>query len=746
MEISQGLDEGDEERIRRRPSGEAPPLPRELGRTGRLLLVLVGVGAALILFAVLAESYQLAWSRLDSAFLRGVAEFRSDAVTEVMQFIDGAASRWPLRVLRWGTMLVLIAFRRWRHLLVFVGAIITLEFVAYSLSLVAQRPKPFGVEILTDWEGFSMPSRPLGSLAVTLFAMAYALVPAGRSRYLAKCGAAALLGLLWIARTYLGADNLGDLLFGTLLGITIPIVFFRWFAPNDVFPVTYGRGKTAHLDVGGRRGEAIRAAVQGQLGMAITALKPVGLAGSGGSTPLRLTLAPTASEPKRYTFAKLYARNHVRADRWYKLGRTILYGALEDETPFQTVRRFVEYEDYALRLMQDFGLPTPEPYGIVEITPEREYIIVMEFFAGAVEIGEAEVDDDVIDQGLNLIRRHVGCRAGAPRHQARQPHGAGRTAPADRRLLRAGPAVSVAAGGRPGEHDAGARACARTRERVYDARPALVHRRRDRRGLRGHPRRREPHPAPLDDEGGRPRPVGRVPRARPPPGPDPDPALEPPTTRADRVGAARGSDPARASSCQNWAVLRVRRRLAAAAIVLGLSASACSVNADSLPGCDAGSDRLFVLAAQAVPSATLLPCVAELPSGWTFGGSDTRSGVFEFWLELGPSRSACGPGHAPGLVQPRGRRRGHASDRRGRHAAFRAAHAPSPGFSANRYYTFAGGCVVYAYRFAPEAPATLALEADQALTFRPRQPLVDELEKHGLVLCGAGAPPCPGGD
>ncbi len=405
MEISQGLDEGDEERIRRRPSGEAPPLPRELGRTGRLLLVLVGVGAALILFAVLAESYQLAWSRLDSAFLRGVAEFRSDAVTEVMQFIDGAASRWPLRVLRWGAMLVLIAFRRWRHLLVFVGAIITLEFVAYSLSLVAQRPKPFGVEILTDWEGFSMPSRPLGSLAVTLFAMAYALVPAGRSRYLAKCGAAALLGLLWIARTYLGADNLGDLLFGTLLGITIPIVFFRWFAPNDVFPVTYGRGKTAHLDVGGRRGEAIRAAVQGQLGMAITALKPVGLAGSGGSTPLRLTLAPTASEPKRYTFAKLYARNHVRADRWYKLGRTILYGALEDETPFQTVRRFVEYEDYALRLMQDFGLPTPEPYGIVEITPEREYLIVMEFFAGAVEIDEAEVTDDVIDQGLNLIRR-----------------------------------------------------------------------------------------------------------------------------------------------------------------------------------------------------------------------------------------------------------------------------------------------------------------------------------------------------
>ena len=46
----------------------------------------------------------------------------------------------------------------------------------------------------------------------------------------------------------------------------------------------------------------------------------------------------------------------------------------------------------------------PHP-GIVEITPEREYAIVMEFFAGAVEINDAEVDDGVIDDGLLLVRR-----------------------------------------------------------------------------------------------------------------------------------------------------------------------------------------------------------------------------------------------------------------------------------------------------------------------------------------------------
>ncbi len=78
--------------------------------------------------------------------------------------------------------------------------------------------------------------------------------------------------------------------------------------------------------------------------MKVIEVKPVGLAGSGGSTPLRLTVE---GDPDTYLFGKLYAMNHVRADRWYKLGRTILYGRLEDEAPFQSVQRLVEYEDYA---------------------------------------------------------------------------------------------------------------------------------------------------------------------------------------------------------------------------------------------------------------------------------------------------------------------------------------------------------------------------------------------------------------
>jgi tRNA A-37 threonylcarbamoyl transferase component Bud32 len=72
------------------------------------------------------------------------------------------------------------------------------------------------------------------------------------------------------------------------------------------------------------------------------------------------------------------------------------------------VRRLVQQEDYALRLCRDAGLPSPKPYGFVELTPEREYLLVTEFFAGTVELGEAEVDDEVIDDGLGIVRRLWG--------------------------------------------------------------------------------------------------------------------------------------------------------------------------------------------------------------------------------------------------------------------------------------------------------------------------------------------------
>jgi tRNA A-37 threonylcarbamoyl transferase component Bud32/membrane-associated phospholipid phosphatase len=391
---------------RRRPSGEPPPLPRKLGVSG---VVWIGLAVFLFTIAVFVVAYAAlghSFDRWNSLFLQRLSALRTGWLDPVMVRVDEVlASRWTVGILRLGTMFALIVFRRWRHLLVFLASIVIVEGLAYELALFVASPRPDGVRIIGSWSGPSFPSPPVAGLAVTLVGIVYSLVPAGRARSIAKWLAGGTLFVFAFARLYEAVDHPTDVLSGLILGVGIPVVAFRVFTPNEVFPVTYRRSRAAHLDVGGRRGEGIRTAIRDQLGLTVLEVKPIGLEGSGGSTPLRLRVAATADDPERYIFAKLYAKSHVRADRSYKVGRAILYGALEDEAPFQSVRRFVEYEDYTLLLLRHLGLPTPMPYGFVEITPEREYMIVMEFFDGAVEVGDAVVDDEVIDGGLLLVRR-----------------------------------------------------------------------------------------------------------------------------------------------------------------------------------------------------------------------------------------------------------------------------------------------------------------------------------------------------
>jgi membrane-associated phospholipid phosphatase len=424
----------------------------------------VGLGLTLctILVMILArETIGLGFDRWNSLFLQRFVTVRTGWLTPVMLRIDDVlSSRWTIGILRLGTIVALVGFRRWRHLVMFLASVVTVEAVAYELSIFIASPRPDGVRIIGSWDGPSFPSPPVAALAVTLVGIVYSVLSPGRARSTGKWVTGGTLLLYAVARMYLAVDHPTDILAGIVLGAGIPVVAFRVFTPNEVFPVTYRKGRAAHLDVGGRRGEAIRTAVRDQLGLTVTEAKPVGLEGSGGSTPLRLRIAATEDQPERFLFAKLYAKSHVRADRWYKLGRTILYGALEDEAPFQSVRRFVEYEDYTLHLLHDLGLPTPIPYGIVEITPEREYMIVMEFFQGAVEIGDADIHDGVIDQGLSVRRLWDAGIAHRDIKPAKLMVRDGRLLIIDVFFVQVRP-VSVAASGRPGQHDARPRAAVR---------------------------------------------------------------------------------------------------------------------------------------------------------------------------------------------------------------------------------------------------------------------------------------------
>src|SRR5215216_6712035 len=390
---------------RRRPTGEPPPLPRHLESTGvGWMVAAVGlIALTLLTFTVGRYGRGIAFAVVDDWLVQRLAAVRTPGLTSLMRGVSGLlASIWTAKVLAWGTLIVLIVYKRYRQLIVGLVSVELTALLAIALSAAVRRPRPFGVSIEASWTAWSMPSRPVGLLAAVGVAMLYSLVPKGRWRQIGKWVVTALVALLAFAQLYLGAATLGDVLVGVAIGVTIPLLAFRWFAPNDVFPVSYHRGRTAHLDVGGARGQAIRRALSDQLGLEIEDVKPFGLAGSAGSTPLRITVT---GDPPTVLFGKLYARSHLRSDRWYKLGRELLYGRLEDEKAFNTVGRLVQQEDYALRLLRDAGLPTPRPYGVVELTPEREYLITFEFFDDAKELGEAEVDEAIIDQGLGIIRK-----------------------------------------------------------------------------------------------------------------------------------------------------------------------------------------------------------------------------------------------------------------------------------------------------------------------------------------------------
>ena len=173
-----------------------------------------------------------------------------------------------------------------------------------------------------------------------------------------------------------------------------------------------------------------------------------------------------------------------------------------------------------------------------------------------------------------------------------------------------------------------------------------------------------------------------------------------------------------------------------------------------LPGCASRQlhlvtcvidDPSMVLAAQAVPSASLLPCIEEFPVGWIFGGSEFENGSATFWLDSDRAglqavrvllSESCDVSDAvevtPGQDEAGTRR-------------FEEPISLPPRFELNRYYVFEGGCVTYRFAFDPRAAPALAVDIDDALSFRPRLLLVEQMrETVGLELCGFGASPCPG--
>jgi membrane-associated phospholipid phosphatase/tRNA A-37 threonylcarbamoyl transferase component Bud32 len=360
------------------------------------------VGLTLAVFARGLRGPAVAVTVVDDAVVAWLAGLIGPGLVAPLRGLARIGSWWVLYTAYIGLVLALLVLRRWRHLIVWLVAWYLGAILTTGLATIARRPRPFGVDLQASWGGWALPSVQVTAMTAILMGVLYTLVPEGRWRNAGKWVVTALVALVAVARIALGVDAPTDVLVGVGIGVTIPLLMFRRFTPNEVYPVAYRQGRSAHLDIGGTRGVAIRRALADQLGLIVEEVKPFGLAGSAGSTPLRITVK---GDPPTQLFGKLYAQSHLRSDRWYKLGRELLYGRLEDEKPFNTVRRLVQQEDYALHKLHAAGLPSPTPFGFVELTPEREYLLVTEFFDGATELGEAQVDDQVIDDGLGIIRK-----------------------------------------------------------------------------------------------------------------------------------------------------------------------------------------------------------------------------------------------------------------------------------------------------------------------------------------------------
>jgi len=192
----------------------------------------------------------------------------------------------------------------------------------------------------------------------------------------------------------------------------------------------------------------------------------------------------------------------------------------------------------------------------------------------------------------------------------------------------------------------------------------------------------------------------------------------------------------------------VRRRLAWMAIASVLLAG-CAVGTERSQEatCDAPSGAYPVLAAQAVPSAVLLPCIRVFPAGWSYGGSEVRSGRSRFWLDSDRAGIHAVEVDLTDRCDVEGLQDVTSASGELDVRVYLRSITLSP-YSADRIFVFTGGCVAYRYRFgdAEHAP-TLASEANDALTFVRRSALVDLVQDElGLTLCGAEAPACVGED
>ena len=159
--------------------------------------------------------------------------------------------------------------------------------------------------------------------------------------------------------------------------------------------------------------------------------------------------------------------------------------------------------------------------------------------------------------------------------------------------------------------------------------------------------------------------------------------------------------------------------LTTAMLATAATLTGCAGFGDTVPGC--GDPLRLAIIAQSVPGAAYLPCIRDLPQGWSTSGFDPSQDGTSFLLNSDRSpgqpvtvrlTTTCqtggtspSPARAPGVL------------------TYTRLSSISPRFAGTLYDVFPGGCVSYRFDFATGSQIALMEQFEQAIGLYPRQQL-----------------------
>jgi hypothetical protein len=170
------------------------------------------------------------------------------------------------------------------------------------------------------------------------------------------------------------------------------------------------------------------------------------------------------------------------------------------------------------------------------------------------------------------------------------------------------------------------------------------------------------------------------------------------------------------------------RPLAVAVVAASLGGCGTLAQTGPPPECEAG--RRLALLAQAVPSASFVPCVVEdelRPAGWSYGSSDVERGRARFWLDSDRGGLKAVEVELAAHCDTRGASADRTRSVDGVQRYLRVS-SVSARMAGTAYDEFDGGCVSYHFDFARNAAANELFQGFQGMVgLFPRDELRDAL-------------------